>query len=96
MRPQTLLLLAVLAALAARSLSASNQQGTGTEIEDLDSVCTTKINALWLKYTDSPGMEGCDQACLTQCYSILQDAIWATKNKNCPLQSDIQRCFHVS
>ena len=67
-----------------------------SEIDHLEGECLEEINELWEKYTEGPAVEGCDEACLRECYQILQDAVWGTKNKNCPLQSEIQRCFHVS
>lgn len=78
--------------LAARAM----ETGEPSEVLELDAECDAKLDALWLRYTDGGAVEGCDSACLKQCYQTLWDALYATNNKDCPLQTDIQRCFHVS
>lgn len=89
------LALALLLLAAAAGPCRAVEMGTSSNIEDLDASCISQLNSLWLKYTNSSGAPGCDAACLSACYTTLNDALYAEKNKNCPLQTDIQRCFRV-
>ena len=88
-----LLALAVLAVSGCRGQSYS----TPSDAENLDDACTTRLDDLFKLYTQpAVWTEACDQACLSNCYSLIDTALYTKKDKDCPLQTDLTFCFNVS
>ena len=69
-----------------------------TRVEVIDDTCDAQLQYLWGNYTNPPvaPIAGCDSKCLAACQVTLDWAIYSEKQQNCPLQTDIIRCFHVS
>ncbi|KAL4853084.1 hypothetical protein ACK3TF_005868 [Chlorella vulgaris] len=68
-----------------------------TTVEVFDDSCDAQLQSLWNNYTAPPvwPVAGCDKACLAECYTTLDQAIYSEKKQHCPLQVDIIRCMHV-
>jgi len=93
LQPWMVPLLALSLVLAPGSAAAE----MSTEATSLNGTCSERLNAIWSKYSAPTTFpEGCDAACLAACHATLQDAVYADKARDCPLQDDIVRCFHVS
>lgn len=62
----------------------------------LSADCENDLTQLWSNYTNPAYLfEGCDASCMAECKETLEQAIYTTSIKSCPLQADITRCFKV-
>ena len=94
--PSSRLVLGGLAAVALLLAACTAQMHTRVEV--IDDTCDAQLGYLWGNYTNPPvaPVAGCDRDCLAACRVTLDWAIYSEKQQNCPLQTDIIRCFHVS
>ena len=94
--PPSRLVLGGLAAVALLLAACTAQMHTRVEV--IDDTCDAQLGYLWGNYTNPPvaPVAGCDRYCLAACQATLEWAIYSEKQQNCPLQTDIIRCFHVS
>jgi len=68
----------------------------GTDVESLSGDCQVELNQLLSNYTNPIySFDSCDTACQQACGQTLQDAIYADKSSECPLQENITSCFAV-
>ena len=62
----------------------------------LSTDCQQELEVLWSNYTNPAyTFDSCDAECLSECKVTLESAIYTTKIQDCPLQSEITKCFQV-
>ena len=88
----------LLGGLACLLLAALVHTQVHTRVEVMDEDGDAQLRYLWGNYTSPPvaPIAACDRECLAACQVTLDWAIYSERQQNCPLQTDIVRCFHVS
>lgn len=59
--------------------------------------CQQQLDQLWSNYTNPTiPIAGCDSGCLAECKDTIEAAMYTTQIQDCPPQTNITTCLHVS
>lgn len=59
--------------------------------------CQQQLDLLWGNYTNpTVPIAGCDSECLLECKDTIEQAMYTTQIQDCPPQTNITNCLHVS